>query len=242
MKIDQDRETQQRGFMRIWKNAKRFMPSIVLGFIVVTSFQNCQDAKFGLSSGKAGSKTSLPDPFDGILTVIGNQSETAAVDCSRADSFLNWEIFNAESTVSACIEYQLDMPVSSSRYGEKFKCVNQSDFKIVSGVYDYDLESHHFASHRTYTLNHSEYVPGSFTLVVRDGHGGEFRSNPVVLKRPGAVDCRVNTSAGLTCEWVGTDFSPSVGPPKAVCSEANQGQKMTNRNGALYSCICRASH
>lgn len=151
MKINQEQETQPRGFMKIWMNAKRFMPSIVLGFIVVTSFQNCQDAKFGLSAGKAGSKTSVPDPFDGILTVIGNQSETAAVDCSRADSYLNWEIFNTDSNVTACIEYQLDMPATSSRYGEKFKCVNQSDFENLSGVYDYDSESHHFASRRTYT-------------------------------------------------------------------------------------------
>ncbi len=239
-------------------------PVVMLSFLVVAGlsvtmlFQNCQQskvvqAKSTATTAASNTGGSLPLSTDQSTSSYASstQSDAVASDCSSSQAFFQTTVVNIGSDALFCIEYQLDMPAGNARVGEANYCDSASKFRASS--WPYSVANRSFTSPVIYTRNHATYVPGTFTIVVKDNQGAIYRSNPIVIKRSGYADCKVTTAAAPsqptyniptgTCGWApGTIFSPAPSNlqpymPTYACTTSIKGQLASSSVGT-FKCVC----
>lgn len=175
-----------------------------------------------------------------VLSIETNTS--AKTDCSAADAAFTGSVLNADPDLKACAEFVLDVPKTSSRYGEFRYCTNDADFTSLSGnpdwYYTSSDRSWRLTGDGTVRTRNSYFVPGVYRMVVMDSKGAKYYSSFAEVKRPGSADCMENPAPRpVTCSWLGFVYGPLI-PPSQPCSAANQGQQV-NKDNVTYTCTCQ---
>lgn len=198
---------------------------IVLCFaVLVLQFQNCKSNGFdpiqtGSVSSSSTNQNSQNIAGDGAsdnsndleLPNIGNgelqakpaltATDAVAIDCSREDASISASVADGGSDILLCLEFVLDMPVGTPRYGETYKCDENSKFVVPSSAWTYDVGAKKWSHPVVALRNHNTYVPGSYKLHVKDNRGQVAISNEIKIKRTGKTNCIVTTTTTPICTY-----------------------------------------
>lgn len=150
----------------------------------------------------------IPDASDELL-VMASSSSSAQTDCSRQDATVSQEIRHADSDIRICTEYELDMPLGSSRYGETYSCDSDSKFNSPSSDWTYNSSTRKWTTPTISLRNDPYIVPGTYRLYAKDSSGNVASSNSVVVARGGYEDCSPSSTPPAPKIYVGTS---AIGP------------------------------
>ena len=133
--------------------------------------------------------------------VVLEINEQAGIDCSANSASFSIRVENADLNISACTEYMLNVPETSSRNGEVFVCDIGSKFhnlaSLTSWNYDNSTKTYTFDQSEVLNFIHSTIAPGMYRSVVVDNDGKVTTSDWVEFKRSGKDNCKPNAVIGI---------------------------------------------
>lgn len=141
------------------------------------------------------------------LKVNNYATPAAQTDCSSPDAIISQDVQNSDANITVCAQFELDMPASSHRYGQKYYCDSPEKFVRPPGSWVYDSANRRWLIPTEKLTNHAYLVPGKFWTVIKDAQGNVILSNPIVIKRTNNENCLVAAASGSSSSGGGSGSS-----------------------------------
>lgn len=186
---------------------------------------------------------------DSIIHFASTNSE-AQTDCSNANAKYTSYLLNVDFDVKVCVEFVLDLPVGSARYGESRTCKSDSDYVTLTNnnewTYDQNERSWRIKNGGSVFTRNSYFVPGNYRALAKNKTGDVTYSSFAYVGRPGYDNCNSNAQPVVVatqpkvCEWSAFVFGETP-KPTASCTQSNIGAKRIiryNNYDYEYTCGC----